>query len=92
MLLEACSIKLYVPNETNVTDYVTLIELKSGRDLYLNKCSNCHDLHLPHEFTHDEWVVEVNKMQPKAKITDSEKELILRYLWNAQPNKKRRQQ
>ena len=44
--------------------------------------------HYPDEFEHDEWGFELNKMQPKAKINDAEKELILKYLWNAPQKKK----
>lgn len=57
--------------------------LQHGRDLYIRKCSGCHNLYTPTSYTEQEWVKEVAAMQKKAKITDEQREIILRYLITA---------
>ncbi|MCL6524571.1 MAG: hypothetical protein K6T34_07895 [Thermoflavifilum sp.] len=86
MVLYACASKLYVPSAVNVekakrlNPAITENQLKVARSLYISHCSSCHNLHLPHEYTRDQWIDILNKMQPKAKITDQQKALLLIYL------------
>ncbi len=87
--IASCATKLYIPSEANVSADVSLTDLQKGRKIYTNKCSNCHDLHLPHEYNHDEWIEKVNKMQARSFVDDESKNLILLYLWNAPPAKKK---
>ena len=82
-VLISCKPALYIPTEAHVTTEVTLQQLTEGRSLYVNSCGSCHSLHLPSEFTKERWLQEINEMQERAKINDSEKQLILNYLWNA---------
>lgn len=58
----------------------TMDELMRGYELYINKCSGCHYLHQPSEFSNADWEKHLDKMQPKAKINYEEKRLILLYL------------
>jgi cytochrome c5 len=78
--LVACKSALYVPDSKNVAKYANVDELVKGRALYVAKCSSCHALYLPEKFKKAEWVNSVEKMAPKAKITDQEKQLILAYV------------
>ena len=81
-----CASRLYLPAATNVQKAlqadpgITLEQLQSARKLYATKCSSCHNLHLPREFTSGQWPGILDKMQPKAKITDKQKKLLLAYL------------
>ena|SRR5690242_12451388 len=81
-----CTSKLYMPAAANVekarvvSPDITLTRMKEARHLYVVKCSNCHNLHLPEEFTDAQWKKNLDKMQPKAKITNQEKQLLYTYL------------
>lgn len=86
LILYSCASQLYQPASINVQKArqvdpdITLEQLQSARQLYAAKCSSCHNLHLPGEFTSKQWPEILNKMQPKAKITDDQKKLLLAYL------------
>jgi hypothetical protein len=84
LLIAGCGISLYAPTEANVNKRhdATLDEMREGRELYVQRCSSCHSLHRPQEFTSDEWSGWLDKMQPKAKIDDEQKDLIRKYLVN----------
>jgi hypothetical protein len=58
----------------------TLEELAQGRALYVDKCSGCHNLHVPAEHTPEEWKGYVAYMTADAKITPEEAKEIARYL------------
>jgi len=85
LLLFSCATELYQPITGN--EKAPLEDLKTGRTLYVNKCAACHLLNLPNKYNEKEWVVNLNEMQKKAKITDDQKQLIYQYLINA-PKKK----
>ena len=81
LVLLACSSQLYIPAESSAT--VSFVDLKKGRELYVNNCASCHQLYTPNKFSEKEWTENLNEMQPKAKITDEEKQLIYQYITNA---------
>ena len=81
LLLVSCSSQLYVPVEATPT--VSLEDLKTGRDIYVKRCSCCHQLHLPSQYNEKVWSVNLNEMQARAKISDEEKQLIYQYIVNA---------
>ena len=58
----------------------TVQDLATGRALYVDKCSGCHNLHLPAEHTPEEWKGYVAYMTADAKITQQEAKEIARYL------------
>jgi len=58
----------------------TVRQLAEGRALYVDKCSGCHNLHLPAEHTPEEWKGYVAYMTADAKITSEEAGTIARYL------------
>ena len=80
LLLISCSSQLYIPIEATPT--VSLGDLKTGREIYVKKCSSCHQLHLPNQYNEKVWSSNLNEMQTRAKITDEEKQLIYQYLIN----------
>ena len=58
----------------------TFADFSRGRDLYLTNCGGCHQLHLPAEFTEEQWSTILSTMIERAKLGDAEQELIFRYL------------
>jgi mono/diheme cytochrome c family protein len=69
-----------MPDSTDATAAVTLQELAIGRNLYTQRCGSCHTLYLPGHLNDAGWRTKLNEMQPKARIADAEKELILKYI------------
>ncbi len=59
---------------------ITMRELQEGNELYSRKCGSCHYLYKRERHTLDEWNVWIQKMSDKSKTTESEQQLILRYL------------
>jgi hypothetical protein len=53
---------------------------EGGRSLFITKCSGCHTLRLPQAYSAERWPGILDKMQKLAKITDEEREEILRYI------------
>ncbi|HEY4800306.1 MAG TPA: hypothetical protein VII99_14595 [Bacteroidia bacterium] len=84
--LACCSTPLLIPSEqdaarTKTTETaVTLEELKSGHELYIRKCGNCHYLYRPNRFTEEKWKAKIPKMALKAKISGDEQNRVLRYI------------
>ena len=75
--LYSCDRTLYMPASP---DTARQQQLLAGRKLYVDHCSSCHNLHLPHEYDSAGWIKRLDEMQEKAKITDEEKQLIFEYL------------
>ena len=76
-LIIGCSPMLYVPKCADAEQQTKLME---GRRLYVKNCNGCHNLYLPDQFPETMWKKNMEEMQPKAKITDEEKKLILDFL------------
>ncbi|MBT0880973.1 MULTISPECIES: hypothetical protein [unclassified Campylobacter] len=47
---------------------------------YYDSCTSCHAAHAPSEHAIDEWDAYLGAMQMNAKITDEQKDRILRYM------------
>ena len=76
-IILCCSQQLYIPNSGDSSQQKQLLE---GRKYYIKHCGGCHNLHLPQEYKAEQWNKILFKMQPRAKISDQEKDLILKYL------------
>ena len=60
---------------------ITMDQLKHGSRMYIRKCSGCHALHKPSQFTAQQWHPILNKMFERSKVKDSTtKILITNYL------------
>ena len=55
-------------------------EIQTAKVLYQEKCQKCHKLHQPSEFDADGWNHMLDKMAPKANLTESERASIYSYL------------
>lgn len=51
-----------------------------GQKLYISKCSGCHRLYDPREFTHSQWDTILFSMRKKAKTSPEEEAEILKFL------------
>jgi mono/diheme cytochrome c family protein len=58
----------------------TLADLQRGRELYLARCTGCHQPILPHQFSAKEWPAHVAEMRERAHLASSEADLMVRFL------------
>jgi hypothetical protein len=85
-VLSGCAV--YVPEPDRMMaggDDARLVDLKSGRELYINKCSGCHALVPVDKFDDARWTSEVDEMfkAKKVKMSTDERNQLLRYLTTA---------
>jgi len=61
---------------------VTLESLTADRKTYVQTCSGCHALHLPHEFTPTKWPLVVDKMVAveRVKLSSEQRQQIEEFL------------
>ena len=97
IFLISCSSKLAIPTETDAergaslfTEY-DLQKLIAGKEIYMENCGLCHNLHQPKEFSTEKWqaitpkmVAKVNKKTGMEKINADQQELLIRYLLTMQ--------
>ena len=57
-----------------------LSELHEGYTLFINKCSGCHLLHQPMEYSDDHWKKLLPEMAQKAKLSEAQTDKILKYI------------
>ena len=55
-------------------------EIASARTLCLNKCVRCHKFYDPVKYSDEQWRKWMTKMSKKARLKESEAELLGRYL------------
>lgn len=56
------------------------IAVLEGKKLYENSCGNCHKLFPAEKHDKTGWIKTLDRMAPKAKITEQEKNLVYNYL------------
>lgn len=58
----------------------TAQNLKEGYDIYTGPCTNCHGKKNMYKHTEEDWQKDINRMAPKAKITDAQKDALWKYV------------
>jgi len=59
----------------------TLDELTKGYNIYASKCTQCHDMKNPKDFSVDDWNDNyMPSMGKKAQLNDTEYQLVLHYI------------
>jgi|SRR5581483_11147669 len=59
----------------------TMDELTKGYNIYAEKCTECHGMKKPQNFTEDEWTINyMPSMGKKAKLQPDEYQLVLHYI------------
>ena len=84
--LSGCAVYLPEPDMMMAGgDDARLSDLRSGRELYINKCSGCHALIPVDKYDDVRWASEVDEMfkAKKVKMSGDERERLLRYLTTA---------
>lgn len=80
-ILFAGTVSLFASSPTDSLKIKTTVDtISSGKQLYSTSCIRCHQLSEPSKYTAKQWPVIVDNMQNKAKISDIQKAIILRYL------------
>ncbi|MEP6513103.1 MAG: hypothetical protein ABJA79_04505 [Parafilimonas sp.] len=86
-LLACTATRILQPAETDLPaaqqriPNISLTDLQSGYNLYVNKCSACHRLHNPAQYDEAKWKTILPEMYGKAKIEDEDrKQKIENYL------------
>ena len=51
-----------------------------ARELYANKCTACHRLHRPSEYSKEKWPAILDRMAVKAKLAPEEDDELRQYL------------
>ena len=80
IFVAACSTALYIPSMDQSISEAGYKELLEGREIYINKCGSCHSLIIPERYNANDWNKWVETMGPKAKMSEEEKHLVLKYL------------
>ena len=59
---------------------ITMQDLKSGQEIFNNRCHKCHGLKNPHKFSAEKLQKVVPKMANKAKLDKQQEDLILKFM------------
>jgi hypothetical protein len=49
-----------------------VIDIQKGNTIFVNRCSRCHGLHDPKEFTAAKWDTILMRMIPRARLSDEQ--------------------
>lgn len=79
-LVMGCTSALYQPKPEHFTSATAFQEISAGRKAYVTKCSGCHHLYLPAQYSESAWKHNLDEMQDRSKINDQEKALIMKYV------------
>lgn len=80
IVIYACSPKVATTAPSAAAEVVLTPELAKGKSLYEDSCAHCHKLFPASKHDKEGWVTTLDRMAPKAKITEEEKVLIYNYL------------
>jgi mono/diheme cytochrome c family protein len=58
----------------------TIGDLRGGMHLFESKCASCHALPDPGIKSPDQWANVIGEMAPRARLSDDQRESVLRYL------------
>ena len=81
-----CAAPLLIPTRQDLAlapangNGANLDSIREGYILYVNKCGGCHYLYRPTKFTEEKWRKELPEMAGKAKLSQQQQELVLKYL------------
>jgi mono/diheme cytochrome c family protein len=75
-----------VPGEAQLTAIkakypdVTAEQLSEGHSIFIGACTNCHGQYNIYKRSEASWLHEIDDMSPKAKLTDSQKDALTKYV------------
>jgi hypothetical protein len=71
---------LYTPTSADVTATASLLDLQTGRTLFINNCGQCHNYYAPENYSPSQWTSILNSMGPRTGMTQSEIQLVKKYV------------
>ncbi len=86
ILLVCCSPISFKPTQDDVGlankkwTNVTIEQLNAGFKFYTAKCSGCHFLPVPNEYSEKRWLMILPEMSEKSKLSHEEYDLIQKYV------------
>ncbi len=86
LFLVACATQLKIPLNSDAERGTTRwagydsLKLAAGFSVYKNSCGRCHTLHLPGEFSEEQWNKIIPKMAWKAKLDSTQTDLVYKYV------------
>lgn len=81
LALAACTKPVPRPTLADATRaQVTLAALERGRELYVQRCGNCHQPYQPSEYKPADWPHHVDEMAERAKLGTDDHMLITQFL------------
>ena len=72
--------KTEVVKEKTESATVSNAQFIAGKTVYEAKCGRCHKLHEPNRGNMAQWTIWIDRMAPKAKLTDEEKQQVTDYV------------
>ena len=72
--------KTEVVKEKTESATVSNAQFIAGKTVYEAKCGRCHKLHEPNRGNMAQWTKWIDRMAPKAKLTDEEKQQVTDYI------------
>lgn len=79
VLLASCTPKASTAT-TPVASTSTAEEIAQGKTIFENSCGTCHKLPDPTSHTSVQWVGIMNRMAPKAKLSDEQHQWVYDYI------------
>lgn len=79
---------IFAPGEDEVTAVkikfpdATLATLTEGHSIYTGVCTNCHGTKSIYRIPEGNWQSIIDNMAPKAKLTDSQKDALTKYVFS----------
>ena len=86
IILGGCASAIPIPTEEDVFtarqhwNNTSIEQHRSDRQLNIDKCSGCHSIYHPSDFSEEKWIAILPEMNGKSKLTLEESEQIKRYL------------
>lgn len=78
--LWACSPGLNPNNTAKVEEAFSKYDDSDGKSVFKEKCAKCHGYRLPETRTAEKWPKTMDRMAPKAKLTDDQKAAVLAFV------------
>lgn len=80
LLTECKTKKAATATPEPVKSATEMAEINAGHEIFDNKCGACHKLPSPRKHDDTGWGETMDRMAPKAKLNETEKIQVLKYL------------
>ncbi len=84
LFITSCTPKSTATTSAPAAATSTAEQMAQGKTIFDNACGKCHKLPDPNKFTSVEWVGIMNRMAPKARLSDEQHQWVYDYIVSAQ--------